>query len=103
MEVLQSSTSLNCLLYFCARGEGRVEDIAELFGLNPREVSENISHLEREYVITGRTLHGSLYYSLNPSWYFAGELQSLLQKIISCLPYEEQQKLLQDPGTPTFK
>ena len=86
-----------------AHGEARVEDITEFFGLEFLEVSDTIAKLEQDYVLTSRRVHRSLYYSLNPTWYFFTELKSLLLKIISCMPYEEQQRLLTNQERSSFK
>lgn len=91
---LQSTISLNCLLLISAQGEARAEDIRELFDLDFAEVLETLNDLERDYIIISKVVNNNTYYSFNPLWSYADEIKSMLEKITSCMPLEDREKLL---------
>jgi hypothetical protein len=95
LEPLFGSTNRERVLVFlCARDEGYAREISRFYSTDLDPIQKQQERLEVGNVLYSRTVGRTRLYSLNPRYPFLNELKELLQKTISFLPADEQERLL---------
>jgi hypothetical protein len=91
-DLFGSQTTEKCLLYLAAQGEGYPFEIAKKFKISNTQVIRTLNRLEQADILVGRNMGRTRVYIFNPSWFLAKELKALLNKAISNIPLDEQEK-----------
>jgi hypothetical protein len=95
LEPLFGSTNRErVLVYLCARDEGYAREISRFYNTDLDPVQKQLERLEAGNVLYSRAVGRTRLYSLNPRYPFLGELEALLQKVISFLPADERERLI---------
>ena len=102
-ELFGGRTSEKCLLYMAAQGEGYSLEIANAFGISNTQVLRTLSKLEQGDVLVGRNMGWARVYSLNAKWYLAKELKALLNRALSNIPLDEQERYFMKRMSPRKK
>jgi hypothetical protein len=98
-----SQTTLNCLVYLEALGEGYPLEIAKAYGISNTQVIRTLNKLEQADILIGIQAGRTRIYSLNSNWYLAKELKALLSKVILNMPIQEQEKYFMKRKRPRKK
>ena len=91
-ELFGSQTTEKCLLFIAAMGESYALEIANTFEISKTQVTRTLVKLEQADILVGQEKGRTRVYVLNKSWYLAKELNALLQKALSNIPLDEQEK-----------
>lgn len=91
-ELFGSQTTEKCLLYLVAQGEGYPLEIATTFKISNTQVIRTLNKLEQADILVGREQGRARVYKLNASWFLSKELKALLNKALSNIPIDEQEK-----------
>ncbi len=91
-DLFASQTTEKCLLFIAAMGESYALEIANTFGISKTQVTRTLFKLEQADILIGQEKGRTRVYSLNKTWYLAKELNALLQKALSNIPLDEQEK-----------
>ncbi len=92
--LLGSQSKEQVLLYIIAREEGYAKQIAEYFECAITPIKKQLENLEYATVLSSKNVGRTRLFSINPRYIFRKELQALIEKEISFLSEEEQEKLL---------
>jgi hypothetical protein len=102
-ELFGSQTTEKCLLYLVAQGEGYPLEIAKVFKISNTQVIRTLNKLEQADVLMGKEQGRARIYFLNPSWFLAKELKTLLEKALSNIPLDQQEKYFMKRQRPRKK
>ncbi len=91
-ELFGSQTTEKSLILIAALGESYALEIANTFEISKTQVARTLNKLEQSDILLGQEKGRTRIYSLNKSWVLAKELNNLLQKALSSLPLDEQEK-----------
>lgn len=91
-ELFGSQTTEKCLLFIAALGESYALEIANTFTISKTQVNRTLVKLEQADILLGQEKGRTRIYRLNKSWILAKELNSLLQKALSNVPLDQQEK-----------
>lgn len=91
-ELFGSQTTEKCLLLIAAIGESYALEIANTFEISKTQVARTLTKLEQSDILLGQDKGRTRIYSLNKSWILSKELNTLLQKALSCVPLDQQEK-----------
>lgn len=91
-DLFGSQTTEKCLLLIAAIGESYGLEIANTFKISKTQVTRTLVKLEQADILLGQEKGRTRVYSLNKSWLLAKELNALLQKALSNVPIDEQEK-----------
>ena len=91
-ELFGSQTTEKCLLFIAALGESYALEVANTFKISKTQVTRTLSKLEQADILLGQQKGRTRIYSLNRSWLLAKELNALLQKALSNMPLDQQEK-----------
>jgi len=91
-ELFGSQTSEKCLLFIVALGECYPLEIAQTFKISKTQVARTLFKLEQADILVGQAKGRTRIFSLNKSWFLAKELGALLQKWLSNIPLDQQEK-----------
>jgi predicted transcriptional regulator len=102
-ELFGSQTTVKCLLYLAALGEGHPLEISKAFKISNTQVIRTLNKLEQADILVGRELGRSRIYSFNNLWPFSKELRAFLDKVLSTMPLEDQEKVFMKRKRPRKK
>lgn len=91
-ELFGSQTTEKCLILIAALGESYALEIANTFEISKTQVARTLNKLEQSDILLGQEKGRTRIYSLNKSWILSKELNSLLQKALTSLPLDQQEK-----------
>ena len=91
-ELFGSQTTEKCLLFIFAMGESYALEIANTFKISKTQVARTLLKLEQADILYGQEKGRSRIYTFNKSWFLAKELNALLQKALSNIPLDQQEK-----------
>lgn len=91
-ELFGSQTAEKSLLFIAAIGESYTLEIANTFKISKTQVTRTLVKLEQADILLGQEKGRTRVYSLNKSWFLAKELNALLQKALSNVPIDQQEK-----------
>jgi predicted ArsR family transcriptional regulator len=91
-ELFGSQTTEKSLLLIAAIGESYALEIAKTFEISKTQVARTLSKLEQSDILQGQDKGRTRIYSLNKSWILSKELNNLLQKALSAVPLDQQEK-----------
>jgi DNA-binding transcriptional ArsR family regulator len=91
-ELFGSQTTEKCLLFIAAIGESYALEIANTFKISKTQVARTLLKLEQAEILNGQEKGRTRIYSLNKSWFLSKELYVLLQKALSNVPIDQQEK-----------
>ena len=91
-ELFGSQTTEKCLLFIAAMSESYALEIAKTFNISKTQVTRSLVKLEQADILIGQEKGRTRIYSLNKSWYLSKELNALLQKALSNIPLDQQEK-----------
>lgn len=80
------------LLYIINYGEGHTSGIAETFDISKSQVRKQLLKLEAGGILVGRSVGNIRMFQFNPRCPYRKELETLLEKILSLIPKEDQEK-----------
>jgi hypothetical protein len=92
--LLGSVNKERVLLFINARGEGYARDIARFFVTDLTPVQRQLDALERGGILASRLAGRTRLYTFDPRYPLLKEIKGLLEKAISFLPQDEQERLL---------
>lgn len=81
------------LIYLHARNEGYAREISDYYQTSLSQIQKQLERLEVGNVLYSKIVGKTRVYALNPRFPFLGELQALLDKVITFYPVEEAEKL----------
>ena len=102
-ELFGSQTTVKCLIYLAAQGEGYPLEIAKTFKISNTQVNRTLNKLEQADILVGREMGRARVYSLNTAWFLTKELKTLLDKVILNMPLEDQEKYFMKRKRPRKK
>jgi len=102
-ELFGSRTTVKCLIYLEAMGEGYPLEISKAYKISNTQVIRTLSKLEQADILMGQEVGRTRIYSFNKRWFLAKELKALLVKVISNMPLEDQEKFFMRRKTPRKK
>lgn len=91
-ELFGSQTTEKCLLLITALGESYAREISTTFEISNTQVVRTLMKLEQADILVGQDKGRTRIYSLNKSWHLFKELKALLNKAVSNIPLDEQEK-----------
>ena len=91
-DLFGSQTTEKCLLFIAAIGESYALEIANTFQISKTQVARTLTKLEQADILIGQEKGRTRVYSLNKSWFLSKELNALLQKALSNIPLDQQEK-----------
>lgn len=91
-ELFGSQTTEKCLLFIAAIGESYALEISTTFKISKTQVTRTLVKLEQADILLGQEKGRTRIYSFNKSWFLSKELNSLLQKALSNIPIDQQEK-----------
>ena len=91
-ELFGSQTTEKCLLLITALGESYALEITNTFGISKTQVTRTLTKLEMADILIGQDKGRTRVYTFNKSWLLAKELKALLNKALSNIPLDEQEK-----------
>jgi len=83
----------NVLLYIYARGEGYPRGVAKFFATDLRSIQNQFENLEAGGVLRSRMVGNTRLYTFRQDCPFLPELKTLLGKVFSLYPENEQELL----------
>jgi len=92
--IIGSKIREQVLIFLAGRQEGYAREIAKYYQTNLSPVQNQLERLETGNVLVGKASGKTRIYTFNPRYPFLNELKKLLDKTITFLPQEEQEKLL---------
>lgn len=102
-DLFGGETTLKCLTYITAMGEGYPLEISKAFGISNTQVIRTLNKLEQAEVLIGREIGRTRVYSLNQLFMFAKELKALLSRIVETMPLRDQEKYFMRRKVPRKK
>jgi len=102
-EIFGSQTTEKCLLFIAAIGESYALEIANTFAISKTQVARTLLKLEQADILVGQEKGRTRVYSLNKSWFLAKELKALLEKALSNIPLDQQEKYFMKRMSPRKK
>lgn len=102
-DLFGSQTTEKSLLLLAAYGETYAQEIAKTFEISKTQVARTLLKLEEADIIVGQERGRTRIYSLNKSWFLAKELNALLQKALSNIPLDQQEKYFMKRKRPRKK
>ncbi len=91
-DLFGSQTTEKCLLFIAAIGESYALEVANTFQISKTQVTRTLLKLEQADILIGQDKGRTRIYTLNKSWFLAKELNALLQKALSNIPIDQQEK-----------
>lgn len=91
-ELFGSQTTEKSLLFIAAIGESYALEIANTFQISKTQVARTLLKLEQADILIGQEKGRTRVYSLNKTWFLSKELNALLQKALSNVPLDQQEK-----------
>ncbi len=91
--LLGSLSSERILLYLAARQEGYAREIARFFNTSVTPIQKQLERLAAAGILCSRDVGRTRLYSFDPRYPFKAELESLLHKVLTFYPAEEQEAL----------
>jgi DNA-binding transcriptional ArsR family regulator len=91
-ELFGSQTTEKCLLFISALGESYSLEIAKTFKISRTQVSRTLNKLEQAGILVGQEKGRTRIYRLSKSWFLSKELELLLQKALSNVPLDQQER-----------
>lgn len=98
-----SQTTVKCLSYLVAQGEGYPLEIAKAYKISNTQVIRTLNKLEQADILIGREVGRTRVYSLNPRFFLGKEIRSLFLKVLENMPLEVQEKYFMRRKTPRKK
>ncbi len=103
-ENLFGSINKERILFFIkARGEGYAREIAKFYNTDLSPIQNQLSRLERGNVLYTKKVGRTVIYLFNPGYPFYDEFNALIEKGMTFLPDEEQDRLLKVRKRPRRK
>ena len=102
-ELFGSQTTEKCLLYIAAMGETYSLQLAKTFEISNTQVARTLNKLEQSDILIGQEKGRTRVYSFNKSWFLYKELNALLQKAVSNMPLDQQEKIFMKRQRPRKK
>lgn len=102
-ELVGSKTTEKCLIYLAGQGEAYPLEISKTFGISNTQVIRTLNKLEQADILVGQEVGRLRMYSLNSRWLLAKELKALLDKVLTNMPLEEQEKYFMKRKRPRKK
>jgi DNA-binding transcriptional ArsR family regulator len=102
-ELFGSRTTVKCLLYIAAEGDGYPLEISNTFKISNTQVSRTLAKLEQGDILVGKDVGRARVYSLNKQWFLSKELKVMLDKVIRNMPLEDQEKYFMKRKRPRKK
>lgn len=91
-DLFGSQTTEKCLLFITAIGESYALEIANTFQISKTQVARTLLKLEQADILIGQDKGRTRVYTLNKTWFLSRELNALLQKALSNIPLDQQEK-----------
>ncbi len=91
--LLGSKNAERVLIYIFSRVEGYPREIARFFDADLKSIQKQMDKMESGGVLVSRDVGRTRPYVFNPRYPFLNELKSLLEKVLSFYPQDEQDKL----------
>ena len=101
--VFGSKNKEKVLLFLTARKEGYAREIAKYYSSSLSPIQNQLEKLEIGGVVTSRLRGKTRVYQFNPRYPFLNELTVLLEKSITFIQKEEQERLLLSRKRPRRK
>ncbi len=101
--LLGSKNAERVLIYIFSREEGYPREIARFFNTDLKSIQKQMDKLESGGVLVSREVGRTRPYVFNPRYPFLNELKSLLEKVLSFYPHDEQDKLTMNRRRPRAK
>ncbi len=102
-ELFGSQTTEKCLLLISAIGESYALEIANTFEISKTQISRTLNKLEQSDILLGQEKGRTRIYTLNRSWVLYKELNQLLQKALTAIPLDQQEKFFMKRMKPRKK
>ncbi|MES2800952.1 MAG: winged helix-turn-helix domain-containing protein [Bdellovibrionota bacterium] len=102
-ELFGSKTTEKGLLYIAAMGETYALQLANTFKISKTQVTRTLNKLEQADILIGQEKGRTRVYSFNKSWFLYKELNALLQKALSNMPLDQQEKIFMKRMRPRKK
>lgn len=102
-ELFGGKTTVKCLLYLTAMGEGYPLEISKTFKISNTQVNRTLNKLEQADILVGQDKGRTRVYSLNTQWFLAKELKTFLDKVVANMPLEDQEKYFMKRKRPRKK
>lgn len=102
-ELFGGQTTVKCLIYLTAQGEGYPSEIAKTFKISNTQVIRTLDKLEQADILVGQEKGRARIYSLNKNWVLAKELKAFFDKVLSITPLEEQEIIFMKRKRPRKK
>jgi hypothetical protein len=102
-ELFGGETTVKCLVYLAAMDEGYPMEISKTFKISNTQVIRTLNKLEQADVLLGKEVGRTRVYSLNPRFFIAKELKALLDRVVSNMPLEDQEKYFMRRKSPRKK
>lgn len=87
-----SQTTEKSLLLIASIGESYALEIANTFEISKTQVARTLLKLEQADILVGQEKGRTRVYSLNKSWFLFKELNAILQKALTNIPIDQQEK-----------
>lgn len=91
-ELFGGQTAEKCLVYLAAQGEGYPLEISRAYGISNTQVIRTLDRLEKADILIGREVGRTRIYTLNQRYILAKELKALLDRVLSLMPIQEQER-----------
>ena len=101
--IFGSETAEKVLLYLKNYESGYPRGIATIFAIPVSQVQRQLERFEREGILVSRMIGRTREYLWNPRYFFLEELKALLEKALSNLPKEYQEKYFRSRMRPRRK
>ena len=102
-ELFGSETTVKCLIYLTAMGEGYPLEISKAFSISNTQVIRTLDKLEQADILWGEEAGRTRIYSLNKHWGLYRELKAFFDKVIAMMPLEDQEKYFMKRKRPRKK
>lgn len=102
-ELFGGETATKCLIYLAAMTEGYPMEIAKAFGISNTQVIRTLTKLEGGDIVISREVGRTRIYSLNPRLFVAKELKALLDRVVTNMSLEDQEKFFMRRKAPRKK
>jgi DNA-binding transcriptional ArsR family regulator len=102
-ELFGGDTTVKCLVYMVAQGEGYPLEIANAYGISNTQVNRTLDKLEQAEVLIGREVGRTRVYSLNERFFVAKEIKALFDRVLANMSLEDQERFFMRRKSPRKK
>lgn len=102
-ELFGSKTTEKCLLFILAAGESYALEISKTFQISKTQVARTLLKLEQADILIGINKGRTRIYRLNKSWFLFKEFNTFLQKALTNISLDQQEKYFMKRKRPRKK